>query len=269
MLYFVIPLRDAGTTANWRRVCLLLERTLASAAGQAQGRWRILLLCHTRPEGISLPQGCEVLPMSFAPPAITPQDDRDRRLWLMHTDKGRKLLHGLAVARADAGSYVMFLDADDLVSCRLAQHVETHTGAPGWYMETGYRMDERFRHFVYWRRSFYHECGSSYIIRSDLAPCPERLDDTLDLSDYYVRRYVVHAYVKDDLAKRGTPLAPLPFRGAIYTFNGENFYAGEHRRPDRLWRTVARGLLKGRWITRRLRAEFGIRPLPTLGAAND
>ena len=176
----------------------------------------------------------------------------------MHSDKGRKILHGLAMARADKGSHVMFLDADDLVSNRLAGHVASNSEANGWYIDRGYRMDEPLRHMVFWRHDFYHECGSSYIIRSDLAPFPERLDDTLDFSDYYVRRYVVHAYVRDDLEKRGTPLAPLPFYGAIYSFNQRNIYAAALRRPDTYWRMLVRCVLKGRWVTRSLREEFGL-----------
>jgi hypothetical protein len=179
----------------------------------------------------------------------------------MHSDKGRKILHGLDIARADKGSYVMFLDADDLVSNRLAGFVERHKGANGWYFDRGYRMDYMFNNFVFWRRAFYHECGSSYIIRSDLAPFPESRDDTLDFSDYHVRRYVVHAYVREDLAKRGTPLAPLPFYGAIYTFNGRNIYAYTHRAPETLWRVMVRMLVKGRWMTSRFRKEFGVQHL--------
>jgi len=122
-------------------------------------------------------------------------------------------------------------------------------------------MDENLQHVMFWRHRFYEECGSSYLIRSSLAPFPERLDDTLDLSDYFVRRYVGHAYVREDLAKRGTPLDALPFYGAVYSFNSQNFYASEYRRADSPWRNMARLVFKGRWVTSALRREFGIQPL--------
>lgn len=262
MLFFVIPLRAASTAADWPGVCRLLERTLASACGQLHDDYRVVVVCHGQPKGILAPSRCEFLEVSFPPPTPGPQDDRDRRLFLLHSDKGRKLLRGLERARSVPGSYVMFLDADDLVSNRLAGFVAEHAGANGWYIDRGYRMDENLRHVVFWRRRFYEECGSSYVIRSDLAPFPQQRDDALDLSDYFVRRYVGHAYVRGDLAKRGTPLAALPFYGAVYSFNGQNFYAGEYRRPDSPWRKMARLMFKARWVTPALRREFGIRPLP-------
>lgn len=264
MLYFIIPLRDRSTTSDWPGVCRLLERTLASACGQLHEDCRAVVVCHSRPEGIRVPSRCEFLDVPFSPPAPDPRDDGERRLFLMRTDKGRKLLHGLARARSEPGSYAMFLDADDLVSNRLAGFVAEQAGANGWYIDRGYRMDERLPYAVFWRRRFYEECGSSYLIRSDLAPFPERLDDALDFTDYFVRRYVVHAYVRSDLEKRGTPLVALPFPGAIYTFNDRNMFATSHRAPDPWWRTMARWALKSRWITPSLRQEFGIVPVPAL-----
>jgi len=261
MLYFVIPLRAASTTSDWLGVCRLLERTLASACGQLHDSYRVVIVCHDRPLGVHIPDHCEFVDVSFPPPLLEPTDNGRVRLFRMHSDKGRKLLRGLERVRSVPESYVMFLDADDLVSNRLAGFVAEHAGSNGWFIDRGYRMDEKFRHVVFWRRRFYEECGSSYVIRSSLAPFPERLDDTLDFKDYFVRRYVGHAYVRDDLAKRGTPLDPLPFYGAIYSFNGQNIYASEYRRSDSLWRNAARLVLKGRWVTSPLRREFGIHPL--------
>lgn len=261
MLYFVIPLRDASTTSDWRGVCRLLERTLASACGQIHPAYRVLVVCHKTPQGIHVPPNCDFIHVEFPPPNMDVVDDPKQRLTLMRTDKGRKILHGLALSRKEPNSYVMFLDADDLVSNRLAGFVAANAGANGWFIDRGYRMDENIRHVVFWRRRFYEECGSSYLIRSGLAPFPEQLDDTRDYSDYYVRRYVVHAYVRSCMEKRGTPLAPLPFYGAMYTFNSRNIFASRHRTPDAMWRTLARWLFKARWVSPALRREFGMTPV--------
>ncbi len=261
MLYFVIPFRSKCTTKDWCGVCRLLERTLASACGQLHDSYRVVLVGHERPSDIHVPERCEFLEVGFLPPALDRCDDPKQRLWLMRTDKGRKLLHGLALARKDPGAYVMFLDADDLVSNRLAGFVAANAGANGWYIDRGYRMDEHIRHVVFWRRRFYQECGSSYLIRADVAPFPERLDDTKDYSDYFVRRYVVHAYIRENMEKRGTLLAPLPFYGAIYTFNNRNIFATQHRASDTVWRTLARRLFKARLASPAMRREFGMQPL--------
>ena len=147
----------------------------------------------------------------------------------MRTDKGRKMLHGLALAREDDDSHVMFLDADDLVSNRLAGYVAEHPTANGWFINRGYRLNEAPHPRLFWRHNFHLECGSSHIIRSDIAPFPEKLDDSLDFSDYFIRRYEVHAHLKECLDNSKTPLAPLPFYGAIYTFNQKNIFAMTRR----------------------------------------
>ncbi len=267
MLNFVIPLRDESTTDDWPGVCVLLERTLESACAQTGAACRAVVVGHRRPEGIRWPENAEFVPVSFPPPKLPPQCAPDRRIWLLHTDKGRKLLHGLAAARELSDAYVMFLDADDLVSNRLAQWTNRNAGANGWYFDRGYRLDEYPRPALYWRRRFYHECGSSYILRAAVAPFPNRLDDTLDLSDYYVRRYVTHAYIRDDMSRRGVPLSALPFYGAIYTFNRRNFFATQHREPDSNWRRWLRHLLKRRPITPALRREFALRPAARLSGS--
>ena len=53
----------------------------------------------------------------------------------------------------------------------------------------------------------------------------------------------------------------LPFYGAVYSFNGQNFYASRYRNSDPPWRKMGRWAFKSRWITPALRREFGIRPV--------
>ena len=55
MLYFVIPLRSAKTTANWVAVQRLLERTLRSVDNQICQSFRSLVVCHERPDDIEIP----------------------------------------------------------------------------------------------------------------------------------------------------------------------------------------------------------------------
>jgi hypothetical protein len=237
-----------------------LQQTLRSACGQLHDEYRVIVVGHSLPDGFVLPPSCEFIQVGFDPPLIAPEDTSARRLWLMRTDKGRKMLHGLARARLEPDAHVMFLDADDLVSNRLAGLVAENPHSNGWYFEYGYRMDIESKGHprLYWRRNFYHECGSSYILRADRAPFPEQLDDRADFSDYFVRRYEVHAYIKENFEGLGYPLSPLPFYGAIYIFHGWNIFATSCRRKDSVLRLVMRNLIKRRPLTRAVREEFGI-----------
>ena len=267
MLFFIIPFRDRSATTDWPGTCRRLERTLASACGQIHDAYRVLVVCQSRPEGIAIPDRCEFLEVSFPPPRWGTADDAERRLFLAYSDRGRKLLRGLERARAFPGSYAMYLDDDDLVSNRLAGFVAKRAGENGWYFDRGYRMDDRHPHVVFWRRRFNEECGSSHVLRSDLAPFPARMDDALDMSDDALRRNVWHANIRSHFARCGTPLDPLPFPGAIYCFHGLNFYATSSYRPEPPWRKMARLAFKTRWITPALRREFGIRSIPFGSAA--
>jgi hypothetical protein len=260
MISFVVPLKSARVSRDWKLARRLLDRTLRSACAQSHPDYRVLLICHELPSGVTLPRQCSAITAPFAPPELTTDDDltTDDALFALHSDKGRKLLYGLERVRSGTGGYVMFLDADDLVSNRLAAFVAEHEGENGWYMDLGYKMVAGGR-WLYPRRRFYRECGSSYILRSDLAPFPSGgADYSRDLNDFHVRRYVVHAYIRENMAKLGYPLKPLPFYGAIYRVNPESFYAGAFRKPDSRLRASVRWLLKGRRISPAVQREFGI-----------
>ena len=259
MLHFVIPFRSAKTSKNWGETCRLLERTVSSAANQPGQSVRIWVVCHEPPEHIQLPDTAKILEVPFAPPDTSVcNKDMNTMLWHFRTDKGRKALYGLEQVRTQKDAYVMFLDADDLVSSRLAGFVHSKMGANGWYIHRGYRWDQETPRWLFPRKRFNHECGSSYILKADRAPFPERVDYSLDYSDYYIRRYNVHAYIADAMRKADTPISALPFPGAVYTFNSQNIFARTLRPQDPKWKQAARILIKGKRIDAGTRAEFGL-----------
>lgn len=257
-LYFVIPLRSAATTEDWSAVQTCLSHTLRSVGNQVGGRFRCLVICHEPPEQITIPAFCELIRAPFKAPVIDLADvQSERTLFDMRTDKGRKILLGLSIAKEEANSFVMFLDADDLISNRLAGFVSSNSESNGWYIDFGYRWNCEMPNVIFPRRGFYRECGSSLIIKSNLAPFPDKVDYTKDLDDYFIRRYVVHAYVPDAMQSLGFPLQPLSFFGCIYTFNGQNFYANNFRRKDSKIKNAVRFIVKGKWISNEIRREFG------------
>lgn len=261
MLYFLIPLRSERVTPDWDATSRLLEQTLHSACSQTADEFQVILVCHERPRGIAIPRQCRIVDAPFDPPDLPLNELTSREsLHLLRTDKGRKQLCALNEVRSDPDSHVMFLDADDLVSNRLASFVLAHPRANGWYFDGGYRLDTATPLLVFSRRRFNEECGSSHILRTELAPFPDILNYTKDFDDYYVKRYVAHAYLRERMADLGHPLDPLPFRGAIYVFNGHNLYASHGRARDSVFRTVGRILIKGRPFLGKRRAEF----IPTI-----
>jgi hypothetical protein len=149
-------------------------------------------------------------------------------------DKGRRILAGLL--HAGRNGYVMVVDDDDLVSNRLADFVARHDGAPGWYVQRGYMWPTAGR-MLYAHDDFSRYCGSSHIVRADLYDLPTRFEDA---SEFLVSRLLgSHVFLEEHLRARGTPLAPLPFPGAVYRIG----HAGSHSR--------SRGIVYTFFLTRR------------------
>lgn len=259
MLQFVIPLRSAQTTTDWEGIQELLQSTLHSVDNQISRSFRCIVIGHEKPGEIDLPESCSFVEAPFDSPAISRNElGSEKALFEMRSDKGRKLILGLSMVRDIPGSFVMFLDADDLVSNRLASLIDDNPQENGWFFEFGYRWNRQTPRLLFPRKNFYHECGSSYILKAALAPFPEEPDWSKDLDDYFIRRYEVHAYVRENMEKLGFPLAQLPFHGAIYTFNGQNLFADAFRTKDTTLRAFGRILLKGKWVNSALRTEFKI-----------
>ena len=75
---------------------------------------------------------------------------------------------------------------------------------------------------LYRHSALNHVCGSSLIIRSDLYRLPQTFEEATP--DYIKKMLGSHRRIADLLAARGTPLASLPFPGAIYRVG----HAGSH-----------------------------------------
>jgi hypothetical protein len=246
MLVFLIPLKSRNVSASWDQACRLFTRTLASACNQTSPDYRVVAVCHELPDcDVSSPR-VELIQADYAPPSPSSRFD-------MRGDMQRK--HRIALNRAleYAPSHVMFLDADDLVSNRLAEFVGHHSQVNGWYFRSGYFHCQHQKYLHLERRRFDQWCGSSHIVR------PGLLEFMFGGGDQLV---FDHRTLTEALAQRGSPIRPLPFKGAIYSVShGENLndYESILWPTHPLWRPVRRVLFHRR-ITPRIRGEFGLTP---------
>jgi hypothetical protein len=245
VLVFVIPLKSAQAAASWDVTTRLAARTIRSACAQTSPDFRVVVVCHEIPEiGVEDPR-LEFLPVTFPPPAA---EER-------HGDKARKLHRGLLHAAETGPCHAMILDADDCVSRRLAGHVTRHPASNGWYISKGYFYSEGMDTVRVERRRFHQWCGSSHIVRPEQLDLPGEVDHSWRLR---------HGPIASRMRRRGTPLEPLPFPGAVYCMShGENFF---HYDPI-LW---SRNPLRRRFraflnpsvpLGDEIRDEFGLYPL--------
>ena len=217
-------------------------------------------------EGADLPD----LPERFGAERVTfPPNEKYERgsqsmdvFWdEVRLDRGRRVLAGMLAARDSR--FFMIVDDDDFVSARIAQHASENTDANGWTINFGYVWSDGGRLLIQ-HDNFFWLCGTSLIVRSDLYDLPARLQEA---SACWIKTMLgSHKIIVDILAKRGTQLAQLPFRGAVYRVA----HAGSHSRAPGLWvtyfwkeirrpRKLLRNAGKLRVINSAIRREFGMR----------
>jgi hypothetical protein len=262
MLTFVVPIRHPANATNWSESMRRLQQTLRSVAAQRHPAWRAVVVANDGADLPPLPDGVGVVRVGFAP---NPRHDRrsadqETVYDAFRLDKGRRVLAGML--RAPGATHFMILDDDDLVSERLAGFVAAHADANGWFLQEGYVWEDGGR-VVYRHPRFSRLCGSSHIVRADLYRLPSRMEEA---DEGWIKRTLgSHRFIHEDLERAGTPLAPLPFPGAVYRIG----HSGAHSQSGGLLRTflLTRDLLASprallataarlRPLTRTLRDEF-------------
>lgn len=215
-IYFCIPLRGKATTQSWSRVCGLLEETLTSVFAQEDSEVEAIVACHDLPDTAF--RGEPRVTFLQTDRAI-PANPAEQMLDKSH----KKIMAGEEVCRR-GGGYMVILDADDLVSNRLASFIRATDNRRGYLFNVGYRFDARTRRI--WRlEGFDEHCGSCAAFHV----IPEDLLGTSGL----IREIgqARHADFGDLAARVGRPLDPVPFPAVIYRENhGENHSAIGHRR---------------------------------------
>ncbi len=240
MLIFVIPIKSRQVSKSWERVSKLFERCIRSVCNQNSTNFRVIVVCHEKPQ------------IEFSHPYITyievgfpaPEPDiKSKRL-----DKERKILVGLNYARQLNPSHIMNVDADDCVSRHLAEFVEQNSQSNGWFVNRGYLYQYGSKSVFLKRKDFYLWCGTCNILRYNLLELPEIMED--DFANYE-NYYFYHRKIREKFSQKGTPIEPLPFAGAVYTVdNGDNIFGSLDT------------FLKRKGILPRLkRILFNVRPL--------
>jgi len=258
-LTFIIPVKHPANALSWNSVKADLRQTIQSISAQDTDGWKAVIVANHGADLPILPNGFDVCRVDFAPNPLYSTQASEERWEAFRLDKGRRVFAGML--SAGEMRHVMVVDHDDLVSRRLTSFVAAHPFANGWYLRDGliWRGGSRL---LYRFRDFSRLCGTSHIIRSDLYNLPTGLE-SVDPT-YILRMFGSHTFLKDALDVAGTPLAPLPFVGAVYKtehaesflkFGGiSKFFLGERAflNPRKLYRRLRRLRIK----THRVEVEF-------------
>ena len=163
---------------------------------------------------------------------------------------------------AGATDYFMVTDDDDLISTALTGFVGKHRGQNGWFVRNGYIWTPG-GNLLYRHPDFSMVCGTSHIIRADLLELPATFEEASE--DYIKLMLGSHIFITKYLLQQGTPLAPLPFVGAIYRTG----HVGAHSRSKDVLSTylmhawllkspgeLTRRLFRLRYLGRTVQSEF-------------
>lgn len=278
MIAFITSFRARALAQDWDHHILLLERCVRSMLAQTAGEVCVVVACHEIPD-TPLTQETRVhfLPVN-SPPPMRNNDD-------MCADKVLKLSAGSQWARAQGYEYVVFTDADDLMSNRVAGFVADRRGENGWYCQSQmfYRYGGRFMRFSDIPGP---TAGPCVIVRADLLkfaqPPFSGLWTEFVIADgevNYLKLLGRHGetvstlaavglgHYRDYMIKEGHPLKRLPFPAnvVINHHDSTSFVSGGlgSYQPLRFRTALQRSL---RWlpsvrlVTRSVRDEFLIPP---------
>lgn len=252
MLVFIVPLKSPQTSKDWQRACRLVRRTLHSILNQTDQDFRVFLVCNEPPHGLPKHPHLSVVRRDLL---RVPANQEDRM-----ADKWLKLHLGVVAARFLAPCHFMLVDADDLVSNRLAAHCAAYPKSFGWYFDRGWVHDEGSRLAFKWRQGFDAVCGTSSIWRAEPADLP--VEEKTSAEDCLpLRCSFGHMVIRTNMDALGRPLQSLPFIGSVYVVGTEENWSSHSLRGWRGKKVFLRKLVNYRWVTRGLRREFGLWPL--------
>lgn len=208
MIYFGIRLQSKQVSKDWELVSELFNRTLWSVYNQTDPDFHIIVACHEIPilrhvydERVEFIQVCAPIPQSH--------DE-------MMVDAGYKT-HTIAMRiRELGGGFTMMVDADDLISNRVAEFVNKHQQYDGW--TTG--------------NLYYYQFGTDYLMYGHHFPCthiikyfvdelpseyPEVMTNNNDSLPWIIRKR--HGGLDKACKEAGKKLHKLPFRAYVYVRN--------------------------------------------------
>ena len=220
MLAFITSLRHPKTAKSWSHTLKLLERTLRSVCAQSDRNFQVLVVCNEKPDLCFDHPNIEFLPVDLPPP-VDSFDQLTRNMDAIRNDRGRKYLAALYHLREANPSHVMFFDADDCISSRLAETVLAGPASTSWYIGDGYMYSEDSSFIYRIEGGFSQTCGTCHIFSYRIFDLPE---DQTTISDEWIRQTLgSHVYVKTFLQEKNVTLRKIPYYGAVYIVNtGEN-----------------------------------------------
>ncbi|MBW6417715.1 glycosyltransferase family 2 protein [Celeribacter sp. PS-C1] len=212
LILVMIPLVGKARAHDWHSVCDILELTLASIRAQSYSNVEVILCSQDRPDNFPEKDGYHFV---SAPPHHAAANVSDQRIKV-------RLMAEYAARTFDRFSYVMHLDADDLLHPDLFRYVAEDNNGRGYLVEQGYMMDALSGRMAPLGRAiggeteFWEHCGSCAFFAVDWGKQAFPV--------FFLRMIGKgHKNYAPRAARLGFPLDPVPFPAMLYVVNhGDN-----------------------------------------------
>jgi len=240
----IVPVMAPEVANDWAYVQSCLNRTLGSILANSYVT-RIHVICQSRPDDMIEDDRIEFLKSENA---IPKQGDRDARM----NDKGSKLLQGMRVASNDHPNYVMFVDADDIISRSLFDCVVNEPGYDAYCINRGYEWFEGAQTMMEIPH-FHKYCGSTFILKFSKDIFPNWLGDRSQASRVADQSHTgIEQSLRDQQFKIKYINSPL----VIYVSGGADQYRSRGKRLRRRLLDFLSSPLRKRKINQQMRHEF-------------
>lgn len=138
MVVFAIPLRAKATSKDWNKCEERLTQTVRSIFNQTCGDFKCIIACNELPQlNCKYDERLEFIPLEMPIPHSWIEMARDK-FWKLTVIavRIRQILE--QQAEPEKGIYVMPVDADDLLNCKIAEYCKAHPDENGLVSDSGY-----------------------------------------------------------------------------------------------------------------------------------
>ena len=213
-MVFIIPVKSALISPSWDKFSMLFERCLRSVCQQTDQDFKVVVVCHEKPNVNFEHPNVHYIHVDFPVPTPEATDEFTGLHSPKEADKSRKILAGLEYCGQFNPSHVMVVDADDCINNKIVSFVKSHPDVDGWYSKMGYVYREGSKVIFKKLDKFSSLCGTSVIVK------PQFIKGIITPELHFKHPVTT--------LSNGVRLKPLPFPAAVYTINGENYFMTEN-----------------------------------------
>ena len=212
MIVYIISLKSKQVSTNWDYTCSLLGRTLNSIYNQTDRDFKVVIVCHEKPNLELSYSDLIYHQVDFLPP--------QRSYDCMVLDRDIKELIGRKISKELKPDYIMAIDSDDCISAKISEYIKYRVAnsskiPDGFFADRGYIYYEKSKKFVA-KTKLYNCCGSTVALKPELYDVPDGWNYEALVEFKQSGRFFSHGDLVRYWRSKKKAIEPFPFKSCIY-----------------------------------------------------